>query len=201
MRRLTALLRDADPIVREPAPGVQEWHAVRQAVLHAPRGGAGAPSSRRTTILSLTAVAVLAAGVLFQWSRATPDVIAAVRFEIRLAETVASPGLREAAIAGTNDKIYLQEPVVVTNSDISRAEALANADGRTFGVAVTFTPEGSVKMRRATEAHVGRPLAILIDGEVVAAPTVRSAISSSGVISGSYSRVEADRIVAGIIGR
>lgn len=53
-------------------------------------------------------------------------------------------------------------------------------------------------MRQATAAHLSRPVAILIDGKVVIAPVVRSAISSSAIITGDYSRVDAERIANGI---
>jgi len=44
-------------------------------------------------------------------------------------------------------------------------------------------------------------IAILIDGDVVSAPTLRDPISTSAVIDGHYTREEAERIVAGIRGR
>ena len=44
-------------------------------------------------------------------------------------------------------------------------------------------------------------LPILIDGKVVMAPTLRVAISTLAVITGDYTRAEADRIANGMIGR
>ena len=44
-------------------------------------------------------------------------------------------------------------------------------------------------MRQATAAHIGRPMAILIDGEVVTTPTVRGAVSDSAWINGDYMRL------------
>jgi preprotein translocase subunit SecD len=57
---------------------------------------------------------------------------------------------------------------------------------------------GARKMRDATASHVGRPIAILIDGNVVMAPTLRDPISADALITGDYSRAEAERIVNGI---
>lgn len=53
-------------------------------------------------------------------------------------------------------------------------------------------------MRRATANHIGRPVASLIDGAVVAAPLLKARISESAVISGAFSRAEAERIADGI---
>ena len=61
-----------------------------------------------------------------------------------------------------------------------------------------FLPFGAERMRQATTTHLGRPVAILVDGGVVIAPVVRSPISDSAVISGNYTRAEAERIADGI---
>jgi preprotein translocase subunit SecD len=53
-------------------------------------------------------------------------------------------------------------------------------------------------MRKATAGHIGGPMAILIDGDVVMAPTLRAPISSSGLISGDFTRREAERIANGM---
>jgi preprotein translocase subunit SecD len=53
-------------------------------------------------------------------------------------------------------------------------------------------------MRRATAMHLGRPVAILIDGRVVMAPLVRSPVSESAVITGDFTRAEAERIADGM---
>ena len=121
-----------------------------------------------------------------------------VRFEVRLAETTAGPGLREAKIAGSERVIYLHEEIVVGNGDIDRAEMLPGRDGLQFVVGVHFTPEGARKMGAATQNHINRPVAILVDGEVVMAPTVRSAIGDSAEINGNYTREQAERIVNGL---
>jgi TonB family protein len=49
---------------------------------------------------------------------------------------------------------------------------------------VTFNSTAAARMQSATAAHFGRPLAILIDGRVVSAPTVRAPIADSAVLTG-----------------
>jgi preprotein translocase subunit SecD len=56
----------------------------------------------------------------------------------------------------------------VSNEDIARVVD----DGSGYGVAVELLPSGAERMRQATEAHVGRPMAVLVDGRVVMAPVV-----------------------------
>ena len=66
-------------------------------------------------------------------------------------------------------------------------------------VEVRLTPEGAARLRQATGAHLDRPMAVLIDGLVVMAPTVRSEIGDVGVITGGYDRREAERLVRGMV--
>jgi preprotein translocase subunit SecD len=126
------------------------------------------------------------------------DVAAAVRFEVHAAEDAPGNGLRAAVIRGTNRTIYLHPETIAANSDIARAAVVQGRTPSTFNVSVTFTAEGAAKMLTATRDHIGRPLAILLDGDVVMAPVVRSPISASAMISGSFTSVEAERIVGGI---
>jgi preprotein translocase subunit SecD len=91
----------------------------------------------------------------------------------------------------------LHPELIVTNDDIAQSWVTEDGPDR-FGVSVQFLQAGAQRMRQATTAHLGRPVAILIDGEVVAAPVVRSAIGDSAVISGDFTRTEAERIANGI---
>jgi preprotein translocase subunit SecD len=150
-------------------------------------------------IAALTLIGI--AGGSRYWSQGAVDLVAAVRFEVRLAEENPADGLREAVVSGAGKRIYLHQETVVTNSDIAQAQVTPGAAASTFDVTVTFNADGAAKMLRASQSHIGRPLAILVDGEVVIAPVVRSRITASAVISGNYTRAEAERIVAGILGR
>ena len=198
MKTLADVLRDADPLGEERERGERERRLSRQRVLDAPLPPQAVRAMpRRAFAITMAAGVVIAAAGY--WSRAAVDVVAAVRFEVRLAEENPGPGLRAAAVSGRT--IYLHEETVLTNSDIATAQLVAGSTASTFGVAVTFTGDGAARMARASGSHVGRPLAILIDGEVVMAPVIRSAIGASAVISGNFTRAEAERIVAGIVGR
>ena len=55
-------------------------------------------------------------------------------------------------------------------------------------------------MRQSTANHLGKPVAILINGDVVSAPTLKSPIGAAAVISGDYTQADAQRIAAGMIG-
>ena len=199
MTTVPELLRDADPLSSEPVRSVQDRAPRRQRVLASPVAGEMPRRAFGKAAFAAVAVTAIAGGGLY-WSRASVDVLAAVRFEVRLAEDAFSPGLQEVVVSGAGRKIYLHRETVVTNSDIASAR-LVDGNGSTYGVSITLRPDGAARMRRATEGHVDRPVAILIDGTVVMAPTVRSPIGAEASISGDFSKAEAERIVSGIIGR
>jgi TonB family protein len=116
------------------------------------------------------------------------------QLEIRLAEMMPAAGLTAATVDGTGQTIYLETSALVTAADVAQARLLDAGSGR-FSVDVTFRDEASQRMSRATAAHVGKPVAILLDGRVVAAPVVRSPIGRSAGLTGNFTRPQAEAIV------
>jgi hypothetical protein len=198
MNTLSTLLQSADPLGYEPPRDRDDLFALRRAELSAPRTAVRPHRSLLAVAAIVLVTAVASAAIVTRFAApGVADVQAAVRFEVRLAETAFSPGLREVALDATR-RIYLHQDVLLDNSDVVRAEMARDA-GATFSVVVAFTAAGAAKMRRATRDHLGRPIALLI--EVVAAPVVRSEIGDSAVINGIFTRGEADRIAGGLLGR
>ena len=139
---------------------------------------------------------VLAASLLgaLVWSWFDSSLQAAIRFEVRLAEDEPGPGLREAKVTGSQRTVYLHNEVIVTNGDIASARAFQQDGTSNYGISIEFKPSGTNKMRDATAKHIGKPMAILFDGEVVMAPVVRSSIGSSAEITGKFTKAEAESI-------
>jgi preprotein translocase subunit SecD len=182
-------------------PGEGERDRVRRAMLAA----SGVRTSASTQLRAFVAVMAVVAAILIViaafGSRTGPQsttVYAAVRFEARLAEDHAAAGLREVRVTGSDRVIYLHEEILVTNSDIARSAVVPGSGPSRFNIGIQLNEAGAEKMRQATANHLGKPIALLIDGEVVMAPVLRSAIGESALITGDYSRAEAERIVNGI---
>jgi preprotein translocase subunit SecD len=55
----------------------------------------------------------------------------------------------------------------------------------------TWTADGGREFAEVTEKNIGKPLAIVIDGNVVSAPTIQSRIARQGQITGNFSADEA----------
>src|ERR1700722_11250779 len=104
----------------------------------------------------------------------------AVTIEIHKAETKPADGLTEAQVEGTENKVYLHKDAALTNNDIA-ATQLGGGDQTTLEI--TFTDEGKKKIAKLTEDHMGKPLAIVVNGTVLAALVVRSKIEDKASIS------------------
>ncbi|MFD2555157.1 SecDF P1 head subdomain-containing protein [Sphingobacterium tabacisoli] len=62
-------------------------------------------------------------------------------------------------------------------------------------VRIELTKEGASKFEKATEENIGKPIAIVIGGQVMSMPVVQGIISGGKIdISGSFSMIEVMRI-------
>ncbi|NLV42390.1 MAG: hypothetical protein GXY15_14355 [Candidatus Hydrogenedentes bacterium] len=81
-------------------------------------------------------------------------------------------------------RLRLEPEALLTEYGVLRAAIRPSEDGRTRDVLLTLRPEAAAAFGAATEAGVGRKLAIVFDGEVVSAPEVRSRITEGVMIPG-----------------
>ena len=205
MTAIRNVLAAADPLRREQQPTQAERDRVRHTVIAAAsRGDAQAERTRRPILIAvLVTLAMIGMIVVASslWSRNGSLAQAAVRFEVRLAEDQPGPGLRAARVGNSNRTVYLHPEIVVTNTDIAFSNAIpGSTPSQQFWIDVRLNAAGAAKMRQATTKHLGRPIAILIDGDVVTAPTLKSPIGAAAVISGDYTQADAQRIAAGMSG-
>jgi preprotein translocase subunit SecD len=128
---------------------------------------------------------------------AASDGVRRVLFELRLAETEPVRGLTfEATVKPSGRKIHLHYPIIVANEHVLRADVAERGGGYTVGIALRA--EGVAKVVEATARHNGRPIAVVVDGEVVAVLTVRNPQVPDIVFGGDFTRDQAARIAAGL---
>ncbi|HEY5617060.1 MAG TPA: hypothetical protein VIK60_03905 [Vicinamibacterales bacterium] len=198
MKIVSDLLRQADPLNDDLRRLDEARDQIRRTVVTAASVARPRVPRRKAALgaAGALAAALIVVGLLVGLGdRGT--LRAAVRFEMRLAEAQPIPGLIVARVADSGRVIYLHPETIVTNEDIAQSWVIQDGPDR-FSVSVEFLPAGAERMRQATAIHLGHPVAILIDGEVVIAPIVRSAISDSAAITGDYTRAEAERIASGV---
>ncbi len=99
------------------------------------------------------------------------------------------------------DEIREAGSIVLEGSDVADAEGGAIQDqttgSKSYVVSLTFTEEGKKKFAEVTEANVGKPLAIVYDGEILSAPNVEEAIGGgSAQIDGMAGVEEAQNLAS-----
>lgn len=196
-------LADADPLRHQPDPDPVVRDAMRRRVVAAAAATTrrrDRPALPRRVFLLASAAALVIAGVATgpAWWPDGGTVHAAVPFEIRVAEPTPRPGLHAVEDAGAGT-VYVETRVVVANGDITRTRVVPLGAG--FGIEVVFTADGAAKMRAATAGNVGRLLAVVVDGRLLASPRITSAIDGVGVLGGKYTKEEAARVASGLVRR
>ena len=102
--------------------------------------------------------------------------------------TIILPGAYE-------DRDYkLEERVAIAGEHIRDARMAFNPDTNEPVVNFKLDDKGARLFGDMTRNNIGRPLAIVLDGEVITAPVIRSAIGASGEISGGFTTTEASNL-------
>ncbi|MEX0924181.1 MAG: protein translocase subunit SecD [Rhodovibrionaceae bacterium] len=86
-------------------------------------------------------------------------------------------------------RYVVEKRVMVSGENLSNAQPTFQ-DGEPV-VSIRFDSVGSKRFGQATSENVGRPFAIILDGEVISAPRINEAIlGGSAIISGSFTTKE-----------
>jgi preprotein translocase subunit SecD len=123
-----------------------------------------------------------------------------IKLEFRRAESKPAEGLTEKTVVGTTKKVYLHKTADATNEDVAEA-GVAKDDQEHPTIEITFTEQGAKKMAKLSEQHKGKLLAIVIDGRVISAPIIRDPFSAKAVITGMFTKEEAEKLARGIKGK
>ncbi len=88
----------------------------------------------------------------------------------------------------------LEETPVVTGEELVDAQPSFDQNGRP-AVSFRFNPTGARKFGDYTAENIGSPFAIVLDKEVISAPTIQSHIpGGSGIITGNFSVEESTKL-------
>ncbi|WKZ26124.1 MAG: protein translocase subunit SecD [bacterium] len=101
----------------------------------------------------------------------------------------------EVAVSEDNPEQTSLVPTNLTGADLKSADTVFDPNTGKPSVSIEFTDEGSKKFEEITELNIGKPLAIILDGEIVSAPVVNEKISGgTAQISGNFSVEEASQL-------
>ena len=125
---------------------------------------------------------------------------AQAQFTIRAAATAPVSGWQRMESPEGNQTVWVAPTPSLTSADIDAAQPGNDRDGRPV-VTIRFTEAGSEKMREFSAAQIARPIALVLDGELIWAPVVRSAINAEALITGGPNGLtpeQVQRILASI---
>ena len=125
---------------------------------------------------------------------------AGVTLEFRPGSLSPEPDLTEMRAVGSDSPVYISDKVLLSNADVESARVASGLSGPQ--IEIIFTKAGAETLAIVTEKNIGKPLGILIDGQLISAPIVMDRITGGkAVISGAFSEEEALRIANGVAGR
>jgi TonB family protein len=113
-----------------------------------------------------------------------------------LRESDAAPGLLPTNVQSSGTPIYLHPDVLATHAEIVAA-AVVRRNGRP-AVEVRFLKTAADRLSSGSRAHLGKPLAMFIDGRVVAAPILTAAIDDTSFVPGPFTQPEAQEMAIGL---
>jgi preprotein translocase subunit SecD len=101
----------------------------------------------------------------------------------------------EAAAGDSVNKkkfIVVERTPVITGEDIRDAHASQVSDN--YDVVFSLRPEGAAKLQAWTRANINRYIGVVLNKEARSVAHIRSEISDTGVITGRYTREQAEDI-------
>ncbi len=109
---------------------------------------------------------------------------------------------KESAEPGTvyetkDGKVFVEKEVLMDSRDVQSAVAALSPKG--WVILLDFTPEGSRKFAKVTEANVGKQMAMISDGKLLSAPNINEPINGgSCVFSTNFTPEEATALAKAI---
>jgi preprotein translocase subunit SecD len=89
---------------------------------------------------------------------------------------------------------YLLGPAVVEGTDVTDASPGTRTGTGEWIVQLDFNSDGSAAWAAYTAANIGKSVGITLDGRVISAPRINSAISGGTEISGSFNQTSATEL-------
>jgi preprotein translocase subunit SecD len=89
---------------------------------------------------------------------------------------------------------YLLGPTIIEGTEIDDASAGTNPDNGAWIVLLDFKSQGRADWAEYTAANVGSNVAFTLDGRVISAPTITSAINGQTTITGDFTQEEATEL-------
>lgn len=124
-----------------------------------------------------------------------PKLLSRSSITMQVAEESSGRGLTRVEVPPRGEVFYAHGMASIGNRDIAAARVVETSYG-SHDVEITFTSEGSARIKSLTEQNLGKRLVISVDGTPILAPVIEAPIDAGHTrISGAFTKDEAKRIV------
>ena len=94
--------------------------------------------------------------------------------------------------------IFVKNRAEMSGKSVKSAFAALDPGALHHHISVLLHDDFGEKMSALTKANLGKPLAIVLDGEVISAPTIQSSFGANFQITGSFSETEARTLASAL---
>lgn len=102
----------------------------------------------------------------------------------------------ETLVAGSATPSSELKPTNLTGADLQTASVVFDSQSGKPSISLKFTKEGGDKFSEITSKNIGKPLPIVLDNEIISAPTVQARIDGGDAqITGNFTIDEAKNLV------
>ena len=115
-------------------------------------------------------------------------------FELRLAHFKPRAEWAEYTVPGSQQKVYLDNKPLAKLFDVSFVRVIDDVAGQPE-IEIHFAGSSAPEIQEMTQSHLNQPVAMLQDGELLSAQTLQKPFGGMTIITGSFSRGEAEQIV------
>lgn len=110
------------------------------------------------------------------------------------------PGETVVAYAERAENLFgllvVKRTPIITGADVRDPEAfVARGTRRSYDVSFGLSPEGSRRLAAWTGANINHYVAVVYNGQAVAARYVRAAVSENGEVNGRFTRAEVEDVL------
>lgn len=103
--------------------------------------------------------------------------------------------IKETTVPGSATPSASLEPTNLTGADLKSAQVTFDRNNGKPSISLQFTDEGGKKFAEITKRNIGRQLPIILDNQIISAPTVSEEITGGNAqISGSFTVEEAKKL-------
>ena len=95
----------------------------------------------------------------------------------RLAFQEQAPDTTKMQFQSPNEAVYVSKSSILEGSDLLKARVKRGPAGPLL--IITVTPDGAKRVKQTTSSHLGDRLALIVDGVLISAPTIRQPIEGN----------------------